>query len=207
MQSSDFSLFVKNLQHQGLHYRAQLKKIITFLPWAAMAYFFSMVHRTRFAQNTFSVMNSSLSHGGRGVWGHYVTTRTKRGRQVVIRKSTRGHMNKRQIYLDSMQNVHTCPLEGGRWSKLGKLWPTQLLNETLVSKQARIMCLPYATKKVSFLKAHSHFYASAFSQVIYENLSKYLVKSHVLTYLKICFLQNLCCPIVPAIRKGQLNSE
>ena len=58
------------------------------------------------------------------LWGHPTTTWTKRGRQVVSRKSKLDRQNGGEI----VSKVQNCPLKGGRWSKLGKIWSTQLLN-------------------------------------------------------------------------------
>ena len=45
---------------------------------------------------------------------------------MVSRKSTFGHVNKD---LGSVEDVHNCPLNGGGWSQLGKVWSTLLLND------------------------------------------------------------------------------
>ena len=62
--------------------------------------------------------------------GHSITTCTRKGRQVVSIKSTLGHVNKRQL----KRIPQLSPLDGGRWSKLGVIWSTQLLNDLQAKK-------------------------------------------------------------------------
>ena len=55
--------------------------------------------------------------GNRTLGGHSINARTRRGRQVISRKATFGHVKEK---VGSKQNVHNCTLKGSRKSKLGR---------------------------------------------------------------------------------------
>ena len=65
--------------------------------------------------------------------GHSITTLTKRGGQVVSRKSTLGHVNKGQVLWKMSIIVHAMWVGGQNWVKF---WSTQLLDDPLA--QARL---------------------------------------------------------------------
>ena len=47
------------------------------------------------------------------------------------RKSTLGYVTMKRY--ESYKKVYSCPLEGGRGSKLGKIWSTNLLNDPVLN--------------------------------------------------------------------------